>query len=110
MNKTIENNRDFNSNNRIFEGYSPKKGSAAEPLRRSADFFLYIISLLIGAISAERSIALFKVFGVALSFVGFIGIIGAVERGAMRMGPALLLGLVLIAVEYLCLRPKRHHS
>lgn len=107
MNTTFEKNSNFNSNNRIFEGYFEEPAKAVGTLRRGVDSFLYIIISVITAMTSAKAIALYKVFGVACSLVGFIGVIGAVERGSLGFGAGLLIGAVLIGVEYLCLRPRR---
>lgn len=107
MNTAFEKNGNFNSNNRIFEGYFEEPAKTFGTIRRGLDSFLYIIVSVITALSSAKAIALYKVFGVACSLVGFIGVIGAVERGSLGFGAGLLIGAVLIGVEYLCLRSKR---
>ena len=110
MNTTFEQNRSFNSNNRIFEGYFEESTQSIGKLRRRLDSFLYIIASILTAMTSAKAIALFKVIGVACSLVGFVGIIGAVECGTLGFGAGFLLGALLIGVEYLCLRPKRRRA
>ena len=110
MNTTFEKNSSFNSNNRIFEGYFEESAKSVGRLHRGLDSFLYIIASILTTLTSAKAIALFKVIGVACSLVGFVGIIGAVERGTLGMGAGFLLGALLIGVEYLCLRPKRRRA
>ena len=83
MNTTFEQKRNFNSNSRIFEGYFEETVSSAGSFRRGLDSFLYIIAAILTALTSAKAIALFKVIGVASALVGFVGIIGAMETGAI---------------------------
>ena len=42
--------------------------------------------------------------------IGMIGIFGAVECGSLGIGAGFLLGMLLVAVEYLCLRTQRRKA
>jgi hypothetical protein len=110
MNTTFEQNSNFNSKSRIYEGYFEESASRAGNIRRGLESFLYIIASILTAMTSAKAIALFKVIGVAGALVGFVGIIGAVEQGTLGMGAGLLLGTLLVGIEYLCLRPKRRDA
>ena len=108
MNRTAEQNRSFNSNSRIFEAHFEEYAIPQKSLRQVMDLFLYIIAIAFRFITSAKAVAWLRVVGVAGSLVGMIGIIGAVEQGNIGLGSAFLMGSALIAIEYLCLRPKRN--
>ena len=100
MNKYFDKNDMFNSNNRIYEGYFTESKKVSSACNRLMSILLLVLQFL----SKESFLQKAKVALVALSLIGFIGIIGAMEAGSLGMGTGLLIGTVLIAVEYLCLR------
>ena len=65
---------------------------------------LAALSLILAFLTCERTRAIARALGFGLSLVGFIGIIGAMETGAIRLGFGLVLGAALLGVEVLCLR------
>ena len=107
MNTTFEKNSSLNSKTRIFEGYFEESAKTVGRVQRALDSFLYIISMLITALTSARAISVLRTFGVAGALVGFVGVIGAVEQGSLGFGAAFLLGAILIGIEYLCLRRRR---
>ena len=107
MNTTFEQNSNFNSKSRIYEGYFEESASRAGSIRRGLESFLYISASILTAMTSAKAIALFKVIGMAGTLVGFVGIIGAVEQGTLGMGAGFWLGTLLVGIEYLCLRSKR---
>ena len=108
MNAYFDRNNEFNSNSRIFEAYYQEIAKPAGKLQRWIDAALSKLSALTKPENLTTAIRLAKVAGVALSLVGLVGIIGAMESGALGLGNGLLIGSLLVGVEYLCLRGRRH--
>ena len=106
MNTYFENNRDFNSNSRIFEAYFTEAVKPAGAFQKSLDSLLCFLSALLRILTGATVRRIAKVSVVALSLVGFIGVIGAIERGSLGIGIGLLLGAMLLGIEYLCLHGK----
>ena len=105
MNKYFEKNDNFNSNNRIYEGYFTEARNESGFGKRALD----LLSLILNFLLCESFLQRAKMVLVALSLVGFIGVIGAMEAGSLGMGSGLLIGGLLLAVEYLCLK-RRHRA
>ena len=103
MNKYFDKNDMFDSNSRIYEGFFADVTNAKNPWKKISDFLFLILRFL----SGQTVIRCAKATAVALSLIGFVGIIGAMENGALGLGTGLLIGALLLAVEYLCLRG--HH-
>ena len=107
MNAYFEKNRSFRSNKRTFKSYYEETAVQANGAQRIADLLLGVLSMLLCAIHRIASSAIAKVLSFALCFVGFVGVIGAMEHGSLGMGTGLLIGAGLLAVEFLLLRPRR---
>lgn len=105
MNKYFENNGSFNSNKRIYEGYFTEVKTGNGFGKRVVDLLLFIVNLLLSESFLHRA----RLAAVAASLIGLIGVVGAMEAGSLGMGSGLLIGLVLILVEYLCLKG-RHRA
>ena len=102
MNKYFDKNDTFNSNSRIYEGFFTEASECKNGLHQ----ILEMLCLILRSILESSAFRYVKVALVALSLVGLIGVIGAVEAGSLGMGSALLIGAVLVYVEYLCIRPR----
>ena len=107
MNASFEKNSTFNSNSRIFDAYFVETAQTASMGRRAVD-------TLSACVASARSIwkysaisRILRAVGVAASLVGFVGIIGAMERGTLGLGAGLVMGLLLMGMEYLCLRKSK---
>lgn len=100
MNASYERNGRFDSNSRIFEGYYTESAPRASKLRNA-------LESICASEKARTLFATLRVFGTALSLVGFVGVIGAMENGSLSLLNGLLLGSLLLSVEYLCLRRRR---
>ena len=107
MNTTFDKNINFDSKSRIFETCFEEAKKLAKQIFRGVDSFLCIIIALLNALTSAKTVAIFKLLGVAGALIGFVGIIGAVEQGTLTLGTAFLIGAILIGIEYLCLRPRR---
>lgn len=106
MNTYFEKNENFSSNSRIFEAYFTEAVKPAGTFQKCLDSMLYLLSALLRILTGATVRRIAKVSAVALSLVGFIGVIGAIERGSLGIGMGLLLGAILLGIEYLCLRGK----
>ena len=105
MNKYFDKNDMFNSNSRIYEGYFADVTNTKNSWKRISDFLFLILRFL----SGQTVIRTVKTVAIALSLIGFVGIIGAMENGTLGLGAGLLIGTLLLAIEYLCLRG-RHRA
>ena len=110
MNAYYENNGSFNSNSRIFEGYFTETSKPAGVFRKTVEKLLSLLSALVRILSDSRVCRIAKVASVAVSLVGFVGVIGAIEHGRLGIGTGLLIGAILLGLEYLCLRGRRQDS
>lgn len=100
MNKYFDKNDMFNSNSRIYEAHFTDSKKDPGALQGALNILLLILQLL----SKDTFLRKIKASLVAFSLIGLIGIAGAVEIGSLGMGAGLLIGAVLVAIEYLCLR------
>lgn len=105
MNKYFDKNDMFDSNSRIYEGYFADVTNTKNPLKKLSDLLFMILRFL----SGQTVIRTVKAVAVALSLIGFVGIIGAMENGTLGLGTGLVIGALLLAIEYLCLRG-RHRA
>ena len=107
MNAYFEKNETIDSNKRIIEAYfgeSVKTVGAGQKLLNS---ILSWLSVLLRVLSCTAARRIAKATAVAVTLVAFIGVIGAMETGALSLGLGLAIGTILLGVEYLCLRPQR---
>ncbi len=110
MNRYIDNHTHYNSDNGIFEAYFTEAVSPASPLKKWIDSCLALLHQFIKIITGATARRLCKVGGVAASLIGFVGVIGAMQSGKLGLGTGLLIGGMLIGVEYLCLRSPRRRQ
>ena len=108
MNTYFEKNGSFNSNNRIFEACYYETAKSAGKAQRALELLLSWIRALLKILTVAKVRRIARVFTVAVSLVGFIGVIGAMDHGSIGLGTGLLIGALLLGVEYLCLRGHRH--
>ena len=103
MNASFEKNGNFNSNSRIFEAYFTDVETKETALQKLLSVCEKAASF--ATLAKSRSVLrAIRLLGMAGSLVGFVGIIGAIECGTLGLGLGLLLGSLLIGVEYLCLK------
>ena len=107
MNAYFNKNESFDSNKRIIEAYFGESATRANSLQKLLDSLLYAISLILQVLTCSTARRIAKACAVAVTLVGFIGVIGAMESGALGLGTGLAIGAVLIVIEILCLRPHR---
>ena len=103
MNISYQNNGRVYSNNDIFAEYF-NVGKKPSKMRKAADAMLAALSLFLAFLCAARTRVIARAIGFGLCLVGFIGIIGAMETGAIGLGFGLILGAALLGIEVLCLR------
>ena len=103
MNISYQNSRRIYSNNDIFADYF-NVGARHSKMRKAADAMLAALSLILAFLTAARTRVAVRAIGFGLCLVGFIGIIGAMETGAISLGFGLILGGAILSIELLCLR------
>ena len=107
MNASFEKNGSFNSNNRIFDAYFVESAKPTGAWERIANAMSACVSSAYSIWKYSALSRILRAVGVSASLVGFVGIIGAMERGAIGLGAGLLMGLALVGIEYLCLRKNK---
>ena len=103
MNISYQNNGQVYSNNDIFADYF-NVGARPNKMRKAADALLAALSLILTFLTATRTRAIARAVCFGVCLVGFVGIIGAMETGAISLGLGLVLGAALLGIEVLCLR------
>ncbi len=107
MNTYFEQNHSFDSNKRIIEAYFGEAVKPAGAWSRRLETLLGLLAALLHILSSATLRRICKTAGVALSLVGMVGVIGAMERGSLGLGAGLVLGALLVGIEFLCLCPKK---
>ncbi|MBQ9773652.1 MAG: hypothetical protein IJW30_03215 [Clostridia bacterium] len=107
MNTYYQQNERIYSNNDIFEAYFLTDAKPVTKWKKAADRLLGLLAALISFLTSARVRTFVRVLLVTLSLVGMIGIIGAMESGALGLGAGLGFGALLVSIEVLCLR-RRH--
>lgn len=100
MNRVYRENKSFHSNNRIYSAYLA--GEIATTSRVGA-----FLSMILAFFCSTRVRMVSRILGVVFSFIGTVGLIGAMEAGSLGIAAGLLLTLTLLALTYLCLRRGR---
>ncbi len=103
MNISYQNNEHIYSNNDIFADYF-NVGARPSKMRKAVDAWLAALSMILAFLTAARTRVIARAIGFGLCLVGFVGIIGAMEAGAISLGFGLILGATLLGIEVLCLR------
>ena len=108
MNRCFEKESRFNSNTRTQKKRQNSRISASASREKCPTMgtsrALALLYTFLGARLSARTIARIKAVVVAVSLVLFVGIIGAMERGALPFGLGLLLGAGILGAQVLCLR------
>ncbi|MBQ8416960.1 MAG: hypothetical protein IJX13_08730 [Clostridia bacterium] len=104
MNRYLQNESAYNSNNDIFDLYFLGKKRSAAKWKKAADGLLALLAALISFFAEARVIRLVRTGAVALCLVGLIGIIGAMECGGLSLAAGLVISSLLLVVEIVCLR------
>ena len=106
MNAYYQQNNRIHSNNDIFEAYFMEGAVRTGAFKKMLDQLLSVLATVLTFLASAPVVRFFRIGGTALSLVGLVGVIGAMECGTLGIGAGLLIGLALIGVEILCLR---HH-
>ena len=104
MNAYYQKNSIVDSNNDIFEAYFLDGTARVGAWKKAADQVLSVLAAILTFLVSIPVRRALRVGGTAFSLVGMIGVIGAMESGALGLGAGLLIGLALISIEVLCLR------
>ena len=72
-----------------------------------ADSFIALLCTLFSFIRSEGFRTALRVVATVICFIGFVGIIGSVESGAMTLGRGILFSVFMIFVEILCFIPAK---
>lgn len=103
MNISYQNNERIYSNNDILGDYF-NVGTRYSKMRKAADAMLAALSLILTFLTATRTRVIARAIGFGLCLVGFVGVIGAMETGAISLAFGLILGAAILGIELLCLR------
>ncbi len=104
MNISYQQNRENNSNNDIISVYF-YSGVKRVPLwQKALDRALSYLAIMVSFLCGARVRTVARVTAVALSLVGLVGVIGAMEAGTLALPLGIVIGAALILIEYLCLR------
>lgn len=106
MNACFDQNERIDTNKRIIEAYFSDVTTAPGVFARTVDSVLAFLFAMWKVLTGDVARRIAKAACVALSLVGMVGIVGAMERGTLALWAGLLIGLALVGVEYLCLRPR----
>ena len=107
MNTCFDKKANFDSNKRIIEAYFGEDAVCESPLKKYIDQFLFLLAAVLRTLTCTKARRICKALSLAVCLVGFVGIIGAMERGVIGLGLGFLIGLAMIGIEVLCLRPQR---
>ena len=70
-----------------------------------ADSFIAFFSALIALFASEGFRTVLRVVSTVICFIGFVGIIGGVESGAMGIGTGIIFSAFLVFLEIVCFLP-----
>lgn len=104
MNKTFANQEHYISNKRIIDAYFNEADMPVSPAKKVANWIASVLYAIIHALTCAKAARLTKVFVIVACFVGFVGIIGAMERGTLSLALGLFLSALILAIEYRCLK------
>ena len=110
MNKYFETSDQYISNRRIIEAYFTETEQAVSPLKKGYDALLSFLLSVIAIMTSAAAKKVYLLSSVALCFIGFFGLVGAVEHGALSMLTALLIGMIFLGIEILCLKRINHEK
>ncbi len=106
MNTYFEKNSVFNSDSGTFKRKTQVGATVDSGIRRSLENILYIIISALSSVASSTVNRILRAVGVAGALIGFVGVIGAMERGTLGLASGMFVGALLVGIEYLCLRPR----
>lgn len=104
MNRYYQENEQFNSNNRIYEGYFTETERKVRGFSKVLEMLLYVLYLAMTSVRFHRVL---RAVSLALCLVGIVGIVAAIECGTLSVGVGLSVGIAVVAIEILCLRHRQ---
>jgi hypothetical protein len=107
MNTYFDRNEQINSNKRIMDAYFGERARCASRPSRAIEAVLSLLLRLWQLLTCATARRIARAASVAVSLVALVGVVGAIERGTLGVVAGLLLGVAVIAVEYLCLAHRR---
>ena len=107
MNAYFEKKETFDSNKRIIEAYFGEAVNTVGAGQKLLDSIVSWLAVILRVLTCTVARRIAKATAVAVTLVAFIGVIGAMETGALSLGLGLAVGAILLVIEYLCLRPQR---
>jgi len=107
MNAYYENNGRINSNSGNIRSNFTRTANGAQGARAAMEQPLFWLLRLLAFLANPTVRRVARVTLFACVFAGFIGVIGAMQNGNLGLGTGVLIGSLLLAVEYLCLRQKK---
>ena len=106
MNKTFSNSSNIVSVNGIFERFYAEASVQSEAAKKLSDLLTKAIQIL----TSVKTTRMLRAFAAAGSLVGLIGIAGAIEVGNLSPILGLVFASGMVAVEYICLKPRHNKS
>ena len=106
MNAYYDKNGQGCSNKGIVEAYFGESVKTVSGWERALERILSVLALIVSFLCSDLCRRIAKATSVAVCLVGFVGVIGAMERGTLGLGLGLLIGAILLGIEVLCLRPR----
>ena len=107
MNTYFDHDSEFNSNKRIIDAYLAEQSVQPGAWRARLEQVLFVLLSILRVLTCAKARRICKALSLAVCLVAFVGVIGAMEHGILSLGAGFLIGLLIIAVEALCLRPHR---
>ena len=104
MNNFYTNDQQFDSINGIYKLFYTESQTAPGRLKRTAKVLLCKLLLLWQTLTGAAAKRAARVCAVTLSLVGIIGTAGAMETGGLSLPAGLTICILLLAVEFFCLR------
>lgn len=106
MNAYYNKNEQVYSNKGIMEAYFGESVKTVSGWERALEGILSVLALIASVLCSDLCRRIVKAFSVAVCLVGFVGVIGAMERGTLGLGIGILIGMSFLGIEALCLRPR----
>ena len=108
MNVQYQKKQHVDSNIDIIGSFLTNDRESVSSSQKAVDGALSLLAALLTFLSNTRVLAIVRVLTVAFCLVAFVGLIGAMECGAISLGLGVILGAVFLGIELLVLRLCRH--
>lgn len=104
MNTYYDNRKENNSNNDILKDLLVGKKRTSPTWKRNADSFLSLLAAMVAILTGTVARRVLRAVSFSFILLGMIALVASVEAGTLGIGMGCLLGLPLLALEFLCLR------